>query len=41
VDLLELLQGDRVGRSVPVRLRRGSALQDLTVTVGRRTATAT
>ena len=37
-DLLELLAGDRVGRSVPLRTLRGGAVTDLTVTVGERPA---
>jgi S1-C subfamily serine protease len=37
-DLLELLLGDRVGRSVPVRILRGETVHDLTVTVGERPA---
>jgi S1-C subfamily serine protease len=37
VDLLELLQGDRVGRAVPLRILRGGAPVDLSVTVGERT----
>jgi hypothetical protein len=36
VDLLELLQGDRVGRAVPVRVVRGETRLDLSVTVGTR-----
>ncbi len=36
VDLLELLQGDRVGRAVPVRIVRGETRVDLSVTVGTR-----
>jgi S1-C subfamily serine protease len=35
-DLLELLTGDRVGTTVPVRVRRGAAIQELTVQVGER-----
>ena len=35
-DLLDLLAGDRVGREVTLRVRRGSAVTDLTVTVGER-----
>jgi len=35
-DLLDLLVGDRVGRSVPLRVLRGGAATDLTVTVGDR-----
>jgi S1-C subfamily serine protease len=34
--LLDLLHGDRVGRAVPVKVRRGTSLLDLTVTVGER-----
>jgi S1-C subfamily serine protease len=37
-DLLRLLAGDRVGRSVPLRLLRGGAEQELPVTVGDRAA---
>lgn len=37
-DLLELLFGDRVGKRVPVRLRRGEEVRDLTVTVAERPA---
>jgi S1-C subfamily serine protease len=36
--LLDLLVGDRVGRSVPVRVLRGGAAQDIAVTVGERSA---
>jgi S1-C subfamily serine protease len=35
-DLLDLLRGDRVGRTVPVRILRGGAAQDVSVTVGTR-----
>ena len=35
-DLLALLNGDRVGRQVPVRVLRGGAVTDLTVTIGER-----
>jgi S1-C subfamily serine protease len=35
-DLLALLSGDRVGRSVPVRVVRGGEPQELNVTVGER-----
>jgi S1-C subfamily serine protease len=35
-ELLDLLVGDRVGRSIPMRLLRGGTIQDLTVTVGKR-----
>jgi serine protease Do len=35
-DLLNLLTGDRVGTSVPVRVLRGGARHDLTVLVGER-----
>jgi len=38
VDLLELLQGDRVGRAVPIRVLRGGSPIDLSVTVGDRPA---
>ena len=34
--LLELLDGDRVGRSVPISVLRGSSATELTVTVGTR-----
>src|SRR5262245_4311256 len=37
-DLLDLLQGDRVGRAVTLRVLRGGAASDLTVTVGERPA---
>ena len=37
-DLLDLLAGDRVGTSVPVRVLRGAAIQELTVRVGERPA---
>ena len=36
VDLLELLNGDRVGREVPVRIARGGQPIEITVTVGAR-----
>ena len=36
VDLLELLDGHRVGRPVPVRVLRGETVHDLTITVGTR-----
>jgi S1-C subfamily serine protease len=36
-DLLDLLVGDRVGKSVPVRVLRGGAPQTVTVRVGERT----
>jgi S1-C subfamily serine protease len=36
LDLFDLLQGDRIGRSLPVKVLRGSSVTDLTVTVGRR-----
>ncbi len=36
LDLLDLLQGDRIGRSAPVKVLRGGAVADLAVTVGRR-----
>jgi S1-C subfamily serine protease len=36
VDLLELLDEDRIGRAVPVRLLRGGTVQELTLTVGER-----
>jgi S1-C subfamily serine protease len=35
-DLLALLSGERVGRSVPVRVVRGGEPQELNVTVGER-----
>src|SRR2546425_1106915 len=35
-DLLDLLVGDRVGKSVPVRLLRGGVAQTLTVRIGER-----
>ena len=35
-DLLDLLVGDRVGRRVPLRVLRGGAPSQLTVTVGER-----
>lgn len=35
-DLLDLLLGDRVGRAVPLRVVRGPAALDLSVTVGER-----
>ena len=35
-DLLDLLVGDRVGRQVPLRARRGGSVIDLTVAVGER-----
>ena len=38
LDLLELLQGDRIGRSAAVRVIRGGSVVDLAVTVGRRPA---
>jgi S1-C subfamily serine protease len=36
LDLLDLLQGDRIGRSAPVKVLRGGAVADVAVTVGRR-----
>ena len=36
VDLLALLEGDRVGRAVPVRVVRGEARLDLSIVVGTR-----
>jgi len=36
LDLVELLNGDRVGRAVTIRVVRGETRQDLTVTVGTR-----
>jgi S1-C subfamily serine protease len=35
-DLLDLLAGDRVGRQVTLRMRRGTAVTEVTVTVGER-----
>jgi S1-C subfamily serine protease len=35
-DLLDLLTGDRIGRAVPVRVRRGGATLDMSVDVGER-----
>lgn len=35
-DLLDLLVGDRVGREVALRVIRGGAVSDVTVTVGER-----
>lgn len=35
-DLLALLSGDRVGKSVPIQVVRGGQVQQLTVTVGER-----
>jgi S1-C subfamily serine protease len=37
-ELLDLLSGDRVGRSITARLLRGGAVQELAVTVGKRPA---
>ena len=37
-DLLALLAGDRVGRTVPLRVLRGGAALDVTVTVAERRA---
>ena len=37
-DLLDLLTGDRIGRTVPVTLLRGGAMQTLSVSVAERTA---
>jgi S1-C subfamily serine protease len=37
-DLLDLLAGDRVGRQVTLRVRRGAAITDVVVTVGERPA---
>jgi len=37
-DLLDLLGGDRVGRQVTLRVRRGTAVTETTVTVGERPA---
>jgi S1-C subfamily serine protease len=37
-DLLALLTGERVGRAVPLRVLRGGAIRDVTVTVGERRA---
>jgi S1-C subfamily serine protease len=36
LDLVELLNSDRVGRAVPIRVVRGEARHDVTVTVGTR-----
>jgi S1-C subfamily serine protease len=38
LDLLDLLQGDRIGRPVPVKVLRGDSIAELPVTVGRRPA---
>jgi S1-C subfamily serine protease len=38
LDLLDLLQGDRIGRPAPVKVLRGGATTDLAITVGRRPA---
>jgi S1-C subfamily serine protease len=35
-DLFDLLQGDRVGRSVPIRILRGGQTIDVTIVVGER-----
>ena len=35
-DLLDLLLGDRAGKSVPVRVLRGGAVQEVAVVVGER-----
>jgi serine protease DegQ len=37
-DLLTLLTADRVGRALPLRVLRGGAVRDITVTVGERRA---
>ena len=37
-DLLELLTGDRIGTTVAVQVRRGAAVQEITVRVGERPA---
>jgi S1-C subfamily serine protease len=37
-ELLDLLSGDRVGRSITARLLRGGSVQELAVTVGKRPA---
>jgi len=37
-DLLDLLLGDRVGRAVPLRIVRGTAAVDVSITVGERPA---
>jgi S1-C subfamily serine protease len=37
-ELLDFLTGDRVGRAVAIRVRRGEAVVDLTVSVGERPA---
>ena len=39
-DLLALLNTERVGRSVPLRVLRGAAATDLSVTVGERLSNA-
>lgn len=36
LDLLDLLQGDRIGRPAPLKVLRGGVAADLSVTVGRR-----
>ena len=36
-DLLNLLTSDRVGRDVPLRVLRGGALSEITVTIRERT----
>jgi S1-C subfamily serine protease len=36
-DLLDLLTAERVGRTIPVRLLRGGALQEVSVTIAERT----
>jgi len=38
-DLLQLLQGDRIGRAVTLRVVRGGTAVDLSVTIGSRAAT--
>ena len=35
-ELLDLLLGDRVGRAVPLKVLRGGAVTEVTVTVGER-----
>ena len=37
-DLLDLLRGDTIGRAVTLRLLRGGAAKDVTVTVGARSS---
>jgi S1-C subfamily serine protease len=35
-ELLSMLTGDRVGKTVPVKIVRGGQLQEITVTIGER-----